>query len=120
MELLVKDKEAFFELSEKHNTIAQELGLIQQRLSANEFNRSKAKATLRELEKEPDTTKTYQSVGRMFLQTPIGSVRDDLTQQVAQYDESIKNLTLKGQYFEKELKEVEDNIKELTVFPEKP
>lgn len=58
-------------------------------------------------------TKTYESVGRMFLLTPMNQVKEDLKKRQAEADEKIKDLENNKTYLEKSLKDAENNLREM-------
>lgn len=60
----------------------------------------------------PDT-KTYESVGRMFLLTNLDEVKSNLKTREAQLSTRTSELENSKQYLEKNLKESEDNIREM-------
>lgn len=58
-------------------------------------------------------TKTYESVGRMFILTPMVEVKENLKKRQNTADEKIKTLENNKSYLEKSLKEAENNLREM-------
>lgn len=58
-------------------------------------------------------TKTYESVGRMFLLTPVDKVKDNLKVKQSTAEEKIKVLEGSKTYLENSLKEAADSLREL-------
>lgn len=69
--------------------------------------------TQREISTFPPATKTYESVGRMFLLTDLDEVKNNLKTRKSQLSTRITELENNTQYLEKNLKESEDNIREM-------
>ncbi|XP_064645539.1 prefoldin subunit 1-like [Lineus longissimus] len=68
-----------------------------------------------ELTTLPDDTKTYEGVGRMFILTPMTQVKDNLVEKKKSADEKISNIDSHKIYLEKNIKESEDNIREMVL-----
>lgn len=60
-----------------------------------------------------DGTKTYESVGRMFMLTPIDQVKENLKVRQNTAEEKIKVLENSKSYLETSLKEATNNLREL-------
>lgn len=58
-------------------------------------------------------TKTYESVGRMFLFTPVGKVKENLKAKQNNAEEKIKLLENNKTYLENSLKEATNSLREL-------
>lgn len=58
-------------------------------------------------------TKTYDSVGRMFLLTPLDEIKEMLRVKQAAADEKIKTLENNKKYLERSLKDAENNLREM-------
>ncbi|XP_028174212.1 prefoldin subunit 1 [Ostrinia nubilalis] len=61
----------------------------------------------------PAGTKTYESIGRMFLLTDLEEVKTNLKNREAQLLSRRAELEKSKQYLEKNLKESQDNIREM-------
>lgn len=58
-------------------------------------------------------TKTYDSVGRMFLLTPLDEIKEVLKVKQTAADEKIKTLENNKKYLERSLKDAENNLREM-------
>ena len=58
-------------------------------------------------------TKMYESVGRMFILTPLDDIQSHLKNRLNTADEKIKTLENNKAYLERNLKESENNLREL-------
>lgn len=58
-------------------------------------------------------TRTYESVGRMFILTPLDEVKKNLKTKQETAEEKIKALENNKSYLERNLKEAENNIREM-------
>lgn len=57
--------------------------------------------------------KTYESIGRMFVLTPIDNVKANLKKRQDTATEKIKTLENNKDYLEKSLKDSENNLREM-------
>lgn len=60
-----------------------------------------------------DNTKTYESVGRMFLLTPIEQVKCNLRTKQVNAEEKVKIIENNKTYLENSLREATNNLREL-------
>jgi prefoldin subunit 1 len=58
-------------------------------------------------------TKTYESVGRMFVLTPIDQVKESLQKKQALSEEKIKVLVNNMAYLQNSLKDATNSLREL-------
>lgn len=58
-------------------------------------------------------TKTYDSVGRMFLLTPLNEINEGLKDKQSAADEKIRKLENNKSYLERSLKDAENNLREM-------
>lgn len=68
---------------------------------------------IREISTLDGNTRTYESVGRMFILTPMDEVKKNLKKRQETADEKIKALENNKSYLERSLKESENNIREM-------
>ncbi|CAG2057190.1 unnamed protein product, partial [Timema podura] len=61
---------------------------------------------------DPDT-RTYESVGRMFILTDVAEVREHLQKKAENWSDKIKTLENNKSYLERSLKDSENNIREM-------
>lgn len=67
----------------------------------------------REISSLEEGTKTYESVGRMFVLTPITQVKENLQKKQTQSEEKIKVLVNNKTYLENSLKDATNSLREL-------
>ncbi|XP_060520192.1 prefoldin subunit 1 [Cylas formicarius] len=106
-------KKAFLELQEKKIGTEQTLRMSGIQIAAVKRAKQHAALTEKEIQALDDDTKTYESVGRMFILTPKSQVEENIRKKQTQADEKIKNLELEMGYLEKSLKSATDALREL-------
>ena len=67
----------------------------------------------------PAETRAFESVGRMFVKQEIGVIQTNLSSQVDELKEKIQKLEANKEYLAKNLKESEDNLRELVAQKQK-
>jgi len=67
----------------------------------------------------PDSTNTYQSVGRMFVLAPKHEVLKTLDSKTKSNDEKIKNIEKQKEYLTKSMKDAENNLREMIMSKQK-
>ncbi|KAM9984208.1 hypothetical protein ACTFIZ_003900 [Dictyostelium cf. discoideum] len=111
MEIL--DKQAFFETREKLYTLSRSLNIIKQRIQIAENDRKKCLITINELESLSSDTKTYKAVGKMFVISPMTSLKTELKQQVQKDEEDVKGLINQSKYIDAQITDTERSLNEL-------
>ena len=106
-------KKAFSELQEKMIDTSQKLKLADVQIESLRRTKQRAELTTKEITLLPPNTKTYESVGRMFLLDDIGSIKDGLEKRTKNAEEKIKTLENNKNYLQKSLKESENNLREM-------
>ncbi|RZC34256.1 Prefoldin 2 domain containing protein [Asbolus verrucosus] len=106
-------KKAFTELQEKQIDTAQKLRIADLQIETLKRNKQHASFTEREISSLEEGTKTYESVGRMFVLTPIEQVKEGLQQKQAMSEEKIKVLINNKTYLENSLKDATNSLREL-------
>lgn len=106
-------KKAFAELQIKMMDTKQKLKIQDIQVDSFKKNKHHTQLTLTEIKKLPQTTNTYESVGRMFIKTPHRDVLVNLEKKVKSYDEKIKDIETNKNYLERNLKESENNLREM-------
>lgn len=106
-------KKAFAELQVKMVETSKKIQIIDSQINMIEHVFKIVDATQKEILKLPPGTKTYDSVGRMFLFNDLEDVRESLKNRVTQLSTRTTELKNNKQYLEKNLKESEDNIREM-------
>lgn len=67
----------------------------------------------REISTLSDGTKTYDSVGRMFVLTDLPVIKDNLQKRQSNATTRIATLETSKQYLSKSIKEAQDNMREM-------
>ncbi|KAJ0183850.1 hypothetical protein K1T71_000273 [Dendrolimus kikuchii] len=106
-------KKAFIELqvkmvetSKKIQSIDTQIGVLKRLLQHVDI-------TQHEMGNLPSDTKTYESVGRMFVLKELDQVKLNLRNRQTQLNTRTTELENNKQYLERNLKESEDNIREM-------
>lgn len=106
-------RKAFMELQLKMVETSEKIQIIDSQIDMLKRVLQHVDVTKREISTLPSGTKTYESVGRMFLLTNLDEVKTNLKNRETQLTARTTELTNNKQYLEKNLKESEDNIREM-------
>ncbi|XP_043270730.1 prefoldin subunit 1 [Venturia canescens] len=106
-------KKAFTELQEKMVDTSQKLKFSDIQIESLKRSKQRAELTIKEMATLEPSTRTYESVGRMFLLDDIKSIKADLETRIKTADEKIKTLDNNKSYLQRNLKESEDNLREM-------
>lgn len=101
------------ELQQKMIDTSEKLRIADIQIDDLTRNKIHAEITEREIISLKTDTKTYKSVGRMFLLRDIPDVVQDLKKRQTAADEKIKDLQNNKNYLERNLKEAELNLREM-------
>merc|ERR1712007_95238 len=102
----VELKKAFGELQQKMVETSQKLKLADIQIDSLKRTITHAQLTDKEIGLLPAETRTYESLGRMFILRESTAVRENL-------NDKIKTLEGNKTYLERNLKESENNIREM-------
>ncbi|XP_032686933.1 prefoldin subunit 1 [Odontomachus brunneus] len=106
-------KQAFSKLQEKMVDTSQKLKLADIQIDKLRRTKQRAELTMKEIDYLPENTRIYESVGRMFLLDDINSIKNMLDTRMKTSDEKIKTLENNKTYLQRNLKESEDDIREM-------
>ena len=106
-------KKAFSQFHEKVIDTRQKLKLADMKIEKLKWSKQRAELTVKEITSYPASTKTYESVGRMFLLDDIANIKVGLEQQMKSADEKVETLDNRKTYLQQNLKECENNIREM-------
>ncbi|XP_076169332.1 prefoldin subunit 1 [Ptiloglossa arizonensis] len=106
-------RKAFSQLHEKMIDTTQKLKLADIQIEKLRRSKQRAELTVKEITSYPENTKTYESVGRMFLLDDIENIKTGLEKQMKSADEKVKTLENNKTYLSQNLKECENNIREM-------
>ncbi|XP_074650779.1 prefoldin subunit 1-like [Tubulanus polymorphus] len=108
-------KRAFQELQQKMITTTQQLKVSDMQIETLKRQITHKALVEQELSKLSDDTKTYEGVGRMFILQPMPVVKSHLEKKVKVSEEKIKTIESQKVYLERNMKESEDNLRELVM-----
>ncbi|XP_076300006.1 prefoldin subunit 1 [Lasioglossum baleicum] len=106
-------RKAFSQLQEKMIDTTQKLKLADMQIEKLKRSKLFADLTLKEITSYPENTKTYESVGRMFLLDDVENIKAGLDKQTKTADEKMETLVNNKIYLQKNFKECENNIREM-------
>ncbi|XP_026761261.1 prefoldin subunit 1 [Galleria mellonella] len=106
-------KKAFVDLQAKMVETRKKIQIIDSQIGGLTRYLQHVDITQREISQYAPGTKTYESVGRMFLLTDLEEVKTNLKNRETQLTNRTAELEKNKQYLEKNLKESEDNIREM-------
>ncbi|XP_043469157.1 prefoldin subunit 1 [Leptopilina heterotoma] len=106
-------KKAFSELHLKVVDTLHKLKLADVQIESLKRTKQRAELTTKEIVLLPPTTRTYESVGRMFLLDDINNIKVSLDKRIVNADEKIKVLDTNKNYLQNSLKESENNLREM-------
>ncbi|KAM0933759.1 putative prefoldin beta [Dioscorea sansibarensis] len=104
---------AFVELQGRIIETTAKLKQVQNQMRGKEGEKKRAYLTLEELRLLPDDTKTYKSIGKMFVLEPKSLLMNEQEQKFKDSECAITSLQTSKEYFEKQMGEVENNLREL-------
>lgn len=106
-------KNAFKELHEKLLYASQKIKLADLQIDTLRRTKQHNILTKQELEKIPKDVKTYEALGRAFVLTPRDDVFKNLDKVNSDTEQKITVLENTKQYLEGNLKESENNLREM-------
>lgn len=106
-------KKAFLELQVKMIETSKKIHDIDSEIIAVDRVLKQVMVNSRGISELPEGTKTYEAVGRIFLLQDLGKLRNKFEEREEELKLRIKDLKDKKEYLEKNLKESENNIREM-------
>lgn len=108
-------KKAFRDLHEKEVETMQKLKLADMQIES--LSRLKQRNTLmiKEISTLPAETRVYESVGRMFLLEDVATFQTQFQKNVVESGEKVKTLEGTKEHLQKNLKESENNVREMII-----
>uniref|UniRef100_A0A7N0RB26 Prefoldin subunit 1 n=1 Tax=Kalanchoe fedtschenkoi TaxID=63787 RepID=A0A7N0RB26_KALFE len=107
------NRTAFLEIQGRMIEITGKLKQVQTQMRNKEGERKRAFFTLEELKQLSDDTNTYKSIGRTFALESPSVLINEQEQKFKDSEAAIASLETSKEYLEKQLKEVETNLREL-------
>ena len=107
------NRTAFLEIQGRMIETTAKLKQVQNQMRTKEGEKKRAYLTLEELRPLPDDTNTYKSVGRTFVLEPKSVLMSEQEQKLKDSETAIASLQTSKDYLEKQMVEVENNLREL-------
>uniref|UniRef100_A0A0D9VFR7 Prefoldin subunit 1 n=1 Tax=Leersia perrieri TaxID=77586 RepID=A0A0D9VFR7_9ORYZ len=107
------NRAAFVELQGRMIETTGKIKQLQAQMRSKEGEKKRAYLTLEELRQLPDNTNTYKTVGKVFILEPKSLLLSEQEQKFNDSESAIASMQTSKEYLEKQLAEVENNIKEL-------
>ncbi|KAI8074366.1 Prefoldin [Gongronella butleri] len=103
----------FVELQAKYVSSQQQVNTTKAQIQAKQRERKMVDLTRRELDTLAPETKTYQPVGKMFMQAPLSKLKTEHAKQMETIDEQITQLEKSQKYWERSANEAQGNLKDI-------
>ncbi|XP_059454132.1 prefoldin subunit 1-like [Corylus avellana] len=107
------NRAAFRDIQGRMIEITGKLKQVQNQMRNKEGEKKRAFLTLEELRQLSDDTNTYKSIGRTFVLEPKSVLMNEQEQKLKDSETAIASLQTSKEYLEKQMVEVENNLKEL-------
>ncbi|XP_022743025.1 prefoldin subunit 1-like [Durio zibethinus] len=107
------NKTAFLEIQGRMIELTGKLKQVQNQMRNKEGEKKRAFLTLEELGQLSDDTNTYKSIGRTFVLEPKSVLMNEQEQKLKDSESAIASLQTSKEYLEKQIAEVENNLREL-------
>ncbi|MFS7981507.1 putative prefoldin beta [Helianthus anomalus] len=107
------NKTAFVEIQGRMIETTAKLKQVQNQMRNKESEKKRAYLTLEELRQLSNDTNTYKSIGRTFVLEPKPFLMNEQEKKLKDSETAIASLQTSKEYLEKQLTEVEANLREL-------
>ncbi|KAI3929210.1 hypothetical protein MKX01_006446 [Papaver californicum] len=104
---------AFMEIQGRMIEATGKLKQVQAQMRNKEGEKKRAFLTLEELRQMSDDTNTYKSIGRTFILEPKPVLVAEQEKKFTDSESAITSLQTSKEYLEKQMVEIENNLKEL-------
>ncbi|GAB4854059.1 prefolding complex chaperone subunit [Ancistrocladus abbreviatus] len=104
---------AFIEIQNRMIETTAKLKQVQNQMRNKEGEKKRAYLTMEELRSLSDDTNTYKSIGRTFVLEPKLVLMNEQEQKFKDSESAIASLQMSKEYLEKQMTEVENNLREL-------
>ncbi|VAH30530.1 unnamed protein product [Triticum turgidum subsp. durum] len=106
-------RQAFVELQSRMIETTGKIKQLQTQMRSKESEKKRAYLTLEELSQLPDDTNTYKAIGKVFILEPRSLMVNEQEKKLNDSETAISSMQTSKEYLEKQLGEVENNIREL-------
>ncbi|KAM1624550.1 hypothetical protein FF1_022580 [Malus domestica] len=107
------NRAAFLEIQGRMIELTAKLKQVQTQMRNKEGERKRAFLTLEELRPLSDDSNTYKSIGTSFVLEPKSVLVKEQEQKLKDSETAIASLETSKEYIEKQVAEVESNLREL-------
>ncbi|CAL5356463.1 hypothetical protein CsSME_00045677 [Camellia sinensis var. sinensis] len=107
------NRTAFMEIQGRMIETTGKLKQVQNQMRNKEGEKKRAYLTLDELRQLSDDTNTYKSIGRTFVLEPKSVLMEEQEQKLKGSETAIAFLQASKEYLEKQMVEVQNNLREL-------
>ncbi|XP_047059492.1 prefoldin subunit 1-like [Lolium rigidum] len=107
------NRAAFVELQARLIETTGKIKQLQTQMRTKESEKKRAYLTLEELRQLPDDTNTYKTIGKVFILEPRSLLANEQEQKLNDSETAISSMQTSKEYLEKQLGELENNIREL-------
>ncbi|PRQ36947.1 prefoldin subunit 1 [Rosa rugosa] len=107
------NRAAFMEIQGRMIELTAKLKQVQNQMRNKEGEKKRAFLTLEEIRPLPDDANTYKSIGRTFVLEPKSVLVNEQEQKLKDSESAIASLQTSKEYIEKQIGEVESNLREL-------
>ncbi|XP_020233465.1 prefoldin subunit 1 [Cajanus cajan] len=107
------NRTAFLEIQGRMIETTGKLKQVQNQMRSKEAEKKRAFLTMEELKQVPDDTNVYKSIGRMFVLETKATLMNEQENKFKDGEASITTLQSSKEYLEKQMAEVENNLREL-------
>nr|XP_008351369.2 prefoldin subunit 1-like [Malus domestica] len=107
------NRAAFMEIQGRMIELTAKLKQVQTQMRNKEGEKKRAFLTLEELRPLSDDSNTYKSIGRTFVLEPKSVLMNEQEQKLKDSESAIASLQTSKEYIEKQVAEVESNLREL-------
>lgn len=107
------NRAAFVELQSRMIETTGKIKQLQTQMRSKESEKKRAYLTLEELSQLPDDTNTYKAIGKVFILEPRSLLVNEQEKKLNDSETAISSMQTSKEYLEKQLGEVENNIREL-------
>ncbi|KAM0963467.1 hypothetical protein ACFX13_022865 [Malus domestica] len=107
------NRAAFLEIQGRMIELTAKLKQVQTQMRNKEGERKRAFLTLEELRPLSDDSNTYKSIGTSFVLEPKSVLVKEQEQKLKDSETAIASLQTSKEYIEKQVAEVESNLREL-------
>eukprot|EP01121_Diplochlamys_sp_Union-15-3_P003861 TRINITY_DN1379_c0_g1_i1.p1 TRINITY_DN1379_c0_g1~~TRINITY_DN1379_c0_g1_i1.p1 ORF type:complete len:122 (-),score=21.15 TRINITY_DN1379_c0_g1_i1:59-424(-) len=108
-----QQQKAFLDLQDRLIEATQQYQQLSAAISINEREKQKGILTIEELGTLPTNARSYQTLGRTFIEQPLSSLKEELSRRVKLCEKEIEKQKNRLQALEKKIKEYDSSLQKL-------